>query len=141
MPLQGMMLQGQFRPGQPQMSAALQGLLQQRPPAAGVNPLGMYAGMGGVNMQGLRMDPWKALVIHWDDDTPPNWPNRISPWEVRCLVTPLLAACFFNVSNLKISCSRTTTPLLESNHLHTFLKALHGLSLFVAIDFYIEIKL
>ncbi len=68
-----MMLPGQMRPGaQQQLSAALQGMLA-RPPA-GVNPLAMYPGM--------RMDPWKALVIKWDEDTPPNWPQRISPWEV-----------------------------------------------------------
>lgn len=76
---------GQFRAApQPQLSpkasAALPGLLS-RPPAA--NPAGLHPGAGGMNMQGLRMDPWKALVIRWDPDTTPNWPQFVSPWEVR----------------------------------------------------------
>lgn len=80
----GMMLPGQIRPGaQQQLSAALQGILT-RPPA-GVNPLAMLPGM--------RMDPWKALVIKWDEETPPNWPQRISPWEVRSPLLAMLVAC------------------------------------------------
>lgn len=84
MPVAGMMLPGQMRPGaQQHLNAALQGLLA-RPPA-GINPLAMYPGM--------RMDPWKALVIKWDDDTPQNWPQRISPWEVRFPPLVILVPC------------------------------------------------
>lgn len=40
------------------------------------------------------MDPWKALVIHWDPDTPPNWPQRISPWEVRPSLSRLICQTY-----------------------------------------------
>ena len=92
MPVAGMMLPGQMRPGaQQHLNAALQGLLA-RPPA-GVNPLAMYPGM--------RMDPWKALVIKWDNDTPQNWPQRISPWEVR--FPPLSSWCPVHTPALEIA--------------------------------------
>lgn len=91
-------LPGQMRPGMlpgqhhPPMSPALalQQILQRHAAstAAGSNPaafsqpqMGTYT-VGGVNMQLPRMDPWRALVISWDQDTPHNWPGRVSPWEV-----------------------------------------------------------
>ena len=32
-----------------------------------------------------QFDPWNALEIMWDSDTPPGWPKLICPWQV----TPL----------------------------------------------------
>jgi hypothetical protein len=60
-----------------------------QPPAGTFN-------VGGVNLPLPRMDPWRALVISWDQDTPHNWPARVSPWEARTSALPLAAA---NVHN------------------------------------------
>jgi hypothetical protein len=40
------------------------------------------AGAGGTPLALPRLDPWKALVVLWDPDAPPGWPQRVSPWEV-----------------------------------------------------------
>ena len=29
-----------------------------------------------------HIDPWNALEIMWDSDTPPGWPKLICPWQV-----------------------------------------------------------
>lgn len=34
-----------------------------------------------------QIDPWNALEIMWDSDTPPGWPKLICPWQVGALST------------------------------------------------------
>lgn len=29
-------------------------------------------------------DPWEAVEVLWDPDTPHGWPTRTAPWQVRC---------------------------------------------------------
>ncbi|KAL0046805.1 hypothetical protein WJX82_010406 [Trebouxia sp. C0006] len=42
-------------------------------------PLGAGVGVG-VAMHDA--DPWNALDVSWDSDTPPGWPKMVCPWQV-----------------------------------------------------------
>ena len=33
-----------------------------------------------------RPDPWNALEVLWDSDTPPGWPRLICPWQVLSFI-------------------------------------------------------
>ena len=49
-------------------------------PAAGHGPLtSLPAG-----------DPWNALHVAWDSDTPPAWPKLVCPWQVMALARSFL---------------------------------------------------
>lgn len=49
-------------------------------PAAGHGPLAsLPAG-----------DPWNALHVAWDSDTPPAWPKLVCPWQVMALARSFL---------------------------------------------------
>lgn len=37
----------------------------------------------------FQPDPWNALEIMWDSDTPPGWPKLICPWQVGIAYQPL----------------------------------------------------
>ncbi|DBA80727.1 hypothetical protein WJX77_005653 [Trebouxia sp. C0004] len=41
------------------------------------------AGVGvGVGVAMNEADPWNALDVLWDPDTPPGWPKMVCPWQV-----------------------------------------------------------
>jgi hypothetical protein len=77
------MIGGAFGP-RPKSQTAPQGvrLSELVPPHAvrGVEPGHYYRPSGGPG--GIK-DPWKALSVRWDYGSPPSWPPKVSPWEVR----------------------------------------------------------
>ena len=94
----------------------------QAQPDSGFNQTQSYGAArqtGSTQMQGdeatqpyeavPQFDPWNALEIMWDSDTPPGWPKLICPWQVTplpCLKIPkaqctaTAAACYSNLQPL-----------------------------------------
>lgn len=70
--------------GTPQ--AALDQGLQQTQLYGAVQQPGFTQGQGNELTQAYEPvahpDPWNALDIMWDSDTPPGWPKLICPWQV-----------------------------------------------------------
>ncbi|KAA6418167.1 MAG: PHD zinc finger-containing [Trebouxia sp. A1-2] len=50
---------------------------------AAAGPILGLAGVGlGAGAAVHEADPWNALDVLWDSDTPPGWPKMVCPWQV-----------------------------------------------------------
>ena len=59
---------------------------QQLSPATVAPVEAPTAGQGPVaSSSTAAADPWNALDVVWDSDTPPAWPKLVCPWQVRML--------------------------------------------------------
>ena len=58
---------------------------QQLQAATAVPVAAPTAGQGPVASSSAAADPWNALDVAWDSDTPPAWPKLVCPWQVRAL--------------------------------------------------------
>ncbi|KAL3145939.1 hypothetical protein ABBQ38_015299 [Trebouxia sp. C0009 RCD-2024] len=64
------------------VAAALAQQQQQQPPRTGAVPAAAAASQGAVAAAAPAGDPWNALDVVWDSDTPPGWPKLVCPWQV-----------------------------------------------------------
>lgn len=55
-----------------------------------------------------QFDPWNALEIMWDSDTPPGWPKLICPWQVDPL--PCLKFPTAQCTTTAATCSSSLQP-------------------------------
>ena len=67
----------------PATAAARQQQQQQQATTSGANAVPLQAaGQSPVVPAAVGADPWNALDVMWDSDTPPAWPKLVCPWQV-----------------------------------------------------------
>ena len=59
-----------------------------------------------------QIDPWNALEIMWDSDTPPGWPKLICPWQVGALSTSC-ALTLLQCQSSAVCCQYCCTALCK----------------------------
>ncbi|KAL3155854.1 hypothetical protein ABBQ32_012863 [Trebouxia sp. C0010 RCD-2024] len=68
----------------PHVSLVAAALAQQdqQQPRTGAVSVATAASQGAVAAAAPAGDPWHALDVVWDSDTPPGWPKLVCPWQV-----------------------------------------------------------
>ena len=68
-------------------NTAVQATVSAACPLPSIAPVNQAPVQGASN--GEAQDPWNALDVQWDSDTPPGWPRLVCPWQVRVALSPL----------------------------------------------------